>query len=65
MVPLPSFSEQERLMKKTGAVNVRLQIEHALLRKLDKQRSGLMHDLLTGKVPVHIDPEDEPEAASA
>jgi type I restriction enzyme S subunit len=25
--------------------------------KLQKQKSGLMHDLLTGKVPVTPDPE--------
>ena len=37
-----------------------LQLECA---KLQKQKSGLMHDLLTGKVPVTPDPE--PEEANA
>ena len=30
--------------------------------KLQKQKSGLMHDLLTGKVPVNAD-DESPESA--
>ncbi|MDZ7685273.1 MAG: hypothetical protein U5O39_09990 [Gammaproteobacteria bacterium] len=38
-------------------------VEKDKLSKLQKQKSGLMHDLLTGKIPVQVEPETEPEAA--
>ena len=39
-------------------------IENKYLKKLITQKSGLMHDLLTGKVPVNIDPEETTDASA-
>lgn len=33
------------------------------MRVLVKQKSGLMHDLLTGKVAVQVEPDAESETA--
>jgi type I restriction enzyme S subunit len=40
------------------AINVWLRSQDEKLFKLRQQKSGLMHDLLTGKVPVKV---EEPE----
>lgn len=58
LVALPELNEQERIRGKIEAVSGKLAIEKALVEKLRSQKSGLMHDLLTGKVPVKV---EEPE----
>tara|TARA_Y100001933_G_C18994021_1_gene561746 strand:+ start:97 stop:417 length:321 start_codon:yes stop_codon:yes gene_type:complete len=66
MIALPtSMEEQSKIACKINAVDCRVQREACLLEKLQEQKSGLMHDLLSGKVPVQAEVESETEAASA
>lgn len=58
LVALPDLNEQERIRGKIKSVSGKLAIEKALAEKLQAQKSGLMHDLLTGKVTVKV---EEPE----
>lgn len=55
LVALPDLSEQQRVRGKIKAVSGKLAIEQALAEKLRSQKSGLMHDLLTGKVAVSLE----------
>lgn len=57
LVLLPSFEEQSQIIGRYEAIQKRVSVEINNLGKLQKQKSGLMHDLLTGKVPVTPDPE--------
>ena len=54
-LPLPPIPEQERIFEKYKAVTLKIRTETNKLEKLCKEKSGLMHDLLTGKVQVNID----------
>ena len=49
---VPPIAEQDAAIASLAALDGRLEIEHALLRKLGLQKSGLMDDLLTGRVRV-------------
>ncbi|CAA0116777.1 Uncharacterised protein [Halioglobus japonicus] len=60
ILPLPSHEEQERIFARYVAVTSNIEVGLDNLEKLNKQKLGLMHDLLTGKVAVKVDP---PEAA--
>ncbi|MCK9293877.1 MAG: restriction endonuclease subunit S [Desulfobulbaceae bacterium] len=55
VLPKPLLKEQKAISKRL--LNAVLRIEQELLvkDKFKKQKLGLMHDLLTGKVPVTID----------
>lgn len=53
--PLPSREEQEGITAILDRQNRLLMNCEARRDKLEKQKSGLMHDLLTGKVPVTPD----------
>lgn len=55
-----SFKEQRRIGCLLTAIENRIDRENGLLEKLRNQKSGLMQDLLTGRVRV---PVDEKEAA--
>lgn len=57
LVVIPSTNEQRRISRKLNACANRILGEEKNLRKLIKQKNGLMHDLLTGKVAVALDPE--------
>ncbi|EKA7413583.1 restriction endonuclease subunit S [Vibrio parahaemolyticus] len=50
--PKPNLSEQELISQACLAISDKLRIEKEFLGKLISQKSGLMQDLLTGKVPV-------------
>ncbi len=50
----PKFEEQETIVQRANIVDARLLTEREMEKKLQKQKSGLMHDLLTGKVLVKI-----------
>lgn len=52
LVALPEMKEQLNIRDKVGVIADKLKIERALLDKLQKQKTGLMHDLLTGKIRV-------------
>lgn len=51
-IPTPSLQEQWMIVSSFNALETRLGTEDALLRKLSAQKSGLMDDLLTGRVRV-------------
>jgi len=59
-LPVPPLAEQNRIFDRYKAISSKIETESKKLEKLNKQKSGLMHDLLTGKVPVNV---DESEAA--
>ncbi|MCJ7600818.1 MAG: restriction endonuclease subunit S [Desulfobulbaceae bacterium] len=51
----PEQEEQERIESRVNSANLIIQNLKNENLKLTSQKSGLMHDLLTGKVPVTID----------
>lgn len=51
-VPLPSLSEQSQIVTKLEAIDVRIAKERRLETKMNLDKSGLMDDLLTGRVRV-------------
>jgi type I restriction enzyme S subunit len=59
-IATPSPAEQELKVKLISSKEQLIAVEAQKLGKLKKQKSGLMHDLLTGKVPVTV---SEPEEA--
>lgn len=56
-VAVPNIEEQERKTKSIDSSQMLIAHELQNLEKLLKQKSGLMQDLLTGKVPVPLDKE--------
>jgi len=54
-LPVPLMSEQQEIFKKYAECNSKIDSEQANLRKLQMEKLGLMHDLLTGKVRVNPD----------
>lgn len=56
----PTFEEQKAMVERADAVAGRIIQEWQYLHKLQNQKSGILHDLLTGKVPITV---DEGEAA--
>ncbi|MEQ4541366.1 hypothetical protein HBJ58_09745 [Halomonas desiderata] len=61
----PRIDEQKEIVARAAAINRVISEESELLNKFQKQKAGLMHDLLTGKVPVRVDAVAEPEAVNA
>ncbi len=59
---IKSTREQTSISDLLDKASIKLAAELQKLSKLKKQKSGLMHDLLTGKVQVNA---DQPEAAHA
>jgi type I restriction enzyme, S subunit len=57
-LPVPPPKEQQEIKKRCDAISSKLETESLRPAKLQKQKSGLMHDLLTGKVPVTPDLEE-------
>lgn len=57
-LPVPSIDEQAMVYARYLKISTRIQKDEAQLEKIRQQKSGLMHDLLTGKVPVMV---EEPE----
>lgn len=58
LVALPQYAEQIAIKERLRAVQAKISTELVNMRKLQAQKSGLMQDLLTGKVPVPV-PEHE------
>jgi type I restriction enzyme S subunit len=54
-IALPSREEQQAIIKRISAVNGRIEQMKTEAGKLRNQKSGLMHDLLSSKVPVTIE----------
>lgn len=59
----PPFKEQKSIVLRAFSIDTQLQSEQKKLEKLQKQKSGLMHDLLTGKVQVNIGTEQDKVSA--
>ncbi|TKF32272.1 hypothetical protein FCV50_09920 [Vibrio kanaloae] len=51
-VAVPSVEEQQDIAKCLNQINKKIHTELAFLAKTKAQKSGLMQDLLTGKIPV-------------
>lgn len=60
ILPLPSLEEQKLIFERYEAITLKIELERTELNKLVKEKSGLMHDLLTGKVQVGL---EQPESA--
>jgi len=58
VVPKPLLAEQKAISECLRDVALRVEQELFAKDKLQKQKSGLMYDLLTGQVPVTIHPEE-------
>ncbi len=54
-IPLPQLKEQIRISERIGKIDSNIQTEQAYLLKLQGIRSGLMADLLSGRVEVKPD----------
>ena len=63
-LPTPPMPEQRKILQKYKAIQQRLLNEERLYRKLTDQKSGLTHDLLTGRVRVKVDEPDQGEKAA-
>lgn len=62
ILPVPSMDEQKQIFQRYLKISNKILVEEQQLAKLLKQKSGLMHDLLTGTVPVSVDPGSEVNA---
>ena len=63
LVPCPrNLEEQIAIMERLEVVDSRMLVEHSILAKLRKTITGLMQDLLTGKVRVKVDEEATQDA---
>jgi type I restriction enzyme S subunit len=58
----PDVAEQDRIIAASNLASRRLHSEQDKAENLRAQKLGLMQDLLTGKVPVKIQPENLPES---
>ena len=47
--------EQNLIAQKLDSIDTKVKVEKRVLTKLKQHKSGLMHDLLTGKVSVNVD----------
>ncbi|WP_339087156.1 restriction endonuclease subunit S [Shewanella chilikensis] len=61
-LPLPPYEEQLRIFGRYNSLTAKMKSEELLFDNLKKQKTGLMEDLLTGKVPVKVEPEAQLEA---
>ncbi|MDN5565831.1 MAG: restriction endonuclease subunit S, partial [Psychrobacter sp.] len=60
----PSYDEQLAIVERAKKIDMRLRTELSQVYKLEQQKQGLMHDLLTGKITVTIDEDsDDSEVA--
>ncbi len=62
LLPTPGIKEQEAISLQLKTIEMKINNEERTKTKLLQQKSGLMHDLLTGKVQVKV---DENEAINA
>lgn len=60
----PTIDEQNEIVNRAKVISRRINSDRQELQKLMYQKSGLMHDLLSGKVPVTVD-KNSAEAANS
>jgi len=58
-IPFPSLTEQGRICEVIGGANRQLSLLNTDLGKLRIVKTGLMQDLLTGRVRVKVDELEE------
>jgi len=58
IIPKPLLVEQREISNRLRSIRMRIEKESQTKVKLEKQKKGLMHDLLTGKVQVKVDQEE-------
>ena len=58
-IPLPPDLEQKEIAARFDAINQTIKREQVRNNKLAKTKTGLMQDLLTGKVRVNVDEAEE------
>lgn len=58
-IPLPDVSEQQGCISSMTSVTTAIETERAVVRNLREIKTGLIQDLLTGKVPVTPDESEE------
>lgn len=63
-IPIPPIEEQKEIYKRYAAISCKLDVEQNNLEKLEKNKAGLMHDLLTGKITVTIDDDSNDSEAA-
>lgn len=54
ILPLPPIEEQNLIYEKYLVITKKIQAEEKILKKLMKEKEGLMNDLLTGKISVQL-----------
>jgi type I restriction enzyme S subunit len=64
LIAKPELGEQMLISQRLGAVQIKINAEIARVKKLQRQKLGLMQDLLTGKVEVKVE-QDSVEAVNA
>ena len=52
IVPIPNLGEQSEITTRIAAVDLRVSVESHLVEKMKAKKTGLMDDLLTGRVRV-------------
>jgi type I restriction enzyme S subunit len=57
-ISIPSINEQKQMINHFDSLDQKVEKETEYLAKLQKQKSGLMHDLLTGKVEVNVNAKE-------
>lgn len=57
--PVPSDDEMRQVIRSLGTADKAALSERAILVGLGKQKTGLMQDLLTGRVRVKVDEAEE------
>ncbi len=57
LMPVPQTDEQENIKNYFDGIDSKIKSEKQFLNKQILLKQGLMHDLLTGKVPVSVDEE--------
>ena len=58
-VPLPTLDEQGRMIAAIASIERQIKTEQCVLEQVQQTKTGLMQDLLTGKVRVKMDEAEE------
>ena len=58
-MPRPCLAEQQECVKRLNSLSETTRQQYDYLQKLKLTKTGLMQDLLTGKVRVNVDEAEE------
>ncbi|CAM2787927.1 restriction endonuclease subunit S [Salinicoccus roseus] len=59
LIQVPPIEEQKEICKRISSLDTKIQIEQQQIQKLSKIKNGLMQQLLTGKVRVPLNENEE------